>query len=79
MSYLADHQPTVSTPPSALQIASMAASQRWDWLAGTVWYVPGQNMLAYTLTSDLSDPTPVADQTLWFIDQSEGGEFSASR
>jgi len=76
LSYLASHQPTVPALPSAQQLTSMAASQRWDWLAGTVWYVPSENMLAYSLTANLTDPTPVADQTLWFIDQSEGGQFS---
>ncbi len=52
------------------------ASGRWDWLAGTVWYVPAPNMLAYTFTPSLTDPTPVADQTVWFINQSAGGQFS---
>src|SRR5262245_19637113 len=37
-------------------------SARWDWLAGTVWYVPTENMLAYSTPPDLSAPTPVADQ-----------------
>ena len=76
LSYLASHQPTASAPPSAQQLASTAVSQRWDWLADTVWYVPPENELAYSLTSNLTDPTPVADQTLWFIDQSQGGQFS---
>jgi len=48
------------------------------WLAGTKWYVPAANMLAY-----LSDPTlrvkqPVADQTLWSITSAGEDGFEGS-
>jgi hypothetical protein len=76
LSYLASHQPTASAPPSPQQLSSTPASQRWDWLAGTVWYVPTENMLAYTTQPDLTAPTAIADQTLWFISQSHNGQFS---
>ena len=33
-------------------------------------------MLAYSLNPDLTDPTQISDQTLWFIDQSADGQFT---
>jgi hypothetical protein len=66
--------------PSARQLLSstdlQAAVSRWDWLAGTVWYVPPENVLAYYAPSDLSDPTPIADQTIWMFNQSSNGQIS---
>jgi hypothetical protein len=55
---------------------STAVAGRWDWLADTIWYVPVENLLAYTLETDLTDATPVADQTLWFINQSDDGQIT---
>lgn len=55
---------------------STSASARWDWLAGTRWYVPNDNLLAFLSTSQLTDQIPVADQTLWHITQSSGGEIA---
>jgi hypothetical protein len=53
-----------------------ALSSRWDWLAGTQWYVPRENLLAFTTNTSLEDPTPVADQTLWNITSSADGQIS---
>jgi hypothetical protein len=65
-----------SAQPARQPVASTAASTRWDWLANTTWYVPTENLLAYTTGSDLSDPQPVADQTVWYITQCENGQFA---
>jgi hypothetical protein len=67
---------TTSEINEAVTQNSQADSSRWDWLAGTVWYVPTENLLAYATPSDLSDPTPVADQTLWYIDDATRGAVS---
>lgn len=53
--------------------ATSTDATRWDWLADTQWYVPVENLLAYSAPSDLSDPVPIGDQTLWFIQESSDG------
>lgn len=48
-----------------------------DWLAGTQWYVPAANLLAYVAPgTDLSSPLPLRDQTLWNITAASGGTFT---
>ena len=57
--------------------APMARGDGYDWLAGTQWYVPTANLLAYlTSDTDLSNPLPIGDQTLWDLTSSSGGLFS---
>lgn len=63
---------------SLAPIAATETSTRWDWLAGTRWYVPSDNLLAITAPLDLSSPTPIADQTLWSITSSSGGQISGT-
>jgi len=54
--------------------SSVADSSQWDWLAGTQWYVPAPNLLAYLVSStDLSSNAPVSDQTLWNLTSSTNG------
>jgi hypothetical protein len=81
----ASSSPTVSTTvadgtPSLRQFlgstAKLSASTRWDWLSQTVWYVPQENLLAYSTSQQLTDPTPIGDQTLWFMNQSSGGQIA---
>lgn len=47
-------------------------------LAGTKWYVPAENLLAYLTDPALRLQRPVADQTLWSITSAEGGRFAGS-
>jgi hypothetical protein len=56
--------------------SGQTASSRWDWLAQTSWYVPTENLLAYSADLQLADPAPIADQTLWYITQCQGGQFA---
>lgn len=62
---------------SSIQQSSIAplASTRWDWLENTQWYVPVENLLAYAAPQDLSNPTPIGDQTLWNITSSSNGHI----
>lgn len=53
-----------------------APDSQWDWLADTEWYVPADNLLAYAAESDLSNPVPIGDQTLWYIEESANGQIS---
>jgi hypothetical protein len=86
--FLASTQPTAGAPNSddapvsseSEFIAPLAASadSRWDWLAGTDWYVPRENLLAYSAPPDLSDPRPISDQTLWHFSQSSGGQIAGN-
>ncbi|HEX2081408.1 MAG TPA: hypothetical protein VHG08_27140 [Longimicrobium sp.] len=46
-----------------------------EWLAGTRWYVPTENLLAYLTDPMLRVHTPVADQTLWSITTAADGRF----
>lgn len=53
------------------------AQSEYDWLAGSEWYVPAANVLAYLASpTDLSSNIPIGDQTLWNITTSENGVFS---
>lgn len=46
----------------------------WQWLNKTYWYVPNQYLLA--IISDPSlPPIPVADQTVYYISNYQGGYF----
>ncbi len=77
---LPDAIQTVSAPTISLRqyipsLSSDAVTARWDWLAQTVWYVPTANMLAYATNSQLSGHLPIADQTLWYIDQVSNGQI----
>lgn len=47
-------------------------------LAGTKWYVPAENLLAYLTDPALRVQRPVADQTLWSITSAEGGRFEGT-
>lgn len=56
-----------------------ANGNQWDWLAGTQWYVPADNLLAYLVSgTDFSQPAPIGDQTLWNFTSSSGGVFSGT-
>lgn len=57
-----------------------AQSTQWDSLfSNTQWYVPTQNMLAYSASStDLSDAIPVADQTIWSLGEVVNGQFTGT-
>src|SRR5690606_31023957 len=66
-------QDAPSSPLWWRQFYMSSTPARWDWLAGTDWYVPADNLLAYTMQRDLTDATPVADQTLWHVERSYGG------
>lgn len=59
--------------------AVRADDTQWDWLAGTEWYVPAANLLAYYASdTDLESTLPVRDQTLWNITTSSNGQFSGN-
>lgn len=47
----------------------------WDWLAGTYWYVPQDNLLAYLSRPSTQESYPVNDQTVFAIRESKGGYF----
>ncbi|HET7459683.1 MAG TPA: hypothetical protein VFJ82_00490 [Longimicrobium sp.] len=49
-----------------------------SWLAGTTWYVPPQNLLAYLCDLALQDMQPVADQTIWEITSAGEGQFEGT-
>ncbi len=57
-----------------------AQSTQWDSLfSDTHWYVPKQNMLAYSSSAtDLSDAIPVADQTIWSLGTVVNGRFTGT-
>lgn len=62
-----------------MPIQVRAQSTEWDWLAGTQWYVPAENLLAYLVSgSDFSNPIPVVDQTLWDLTSSSNSVFSGT-
>jgi len=64
---------------ATLALPSIYADTTYDWLAGTHWYVPAANVLAYaTSGTDLSNPLPIGDQTLWDITSSVNGIFSGT-
>jgi hypothetical protein len=47
-------------------------------LAGTTWYVPPQNLLAYLCDPALRVKQAVADQTIWSIASADGGTFAGT-
>lgn len=47
----------------------------WNWLAGTYWYVPRQNLPAYLYDAQSQVSTFASDQTVFHIVESEGGYF----
>jgi hypothetical protein len=47
----------------------------WGWLAGTYWYVPTDNLLAYLFRPGSQQMTPVSDQTVFYISDSSNGYF----
>ncbi len=53
-------------------------TNRWDWLANTVWYVPTSNLLAYATLPDLTHAQAVGDQTVWHITSSSNGQFAGT-
>lgn len=57
-----------------------AQSTTWDsFLSNTQWYVPAENLLAYlTPTTDLTDVTAAADQTIWTLGTATNGVFSGT-
>ncbi len=60
--------------------AARAQSNTWDsMLAGSQWYVPAENVLAYMASStDLTEVLPIGDQTLWNITTATNGVFSGT-
>lgn len=47
----------------------------WDWLAGTYWYVPAENLLAYLSRPSSQQVEPINDQTVFYISDSRNGYF----
>jgi hypothetical protein len=71
--------PSLSTPSMRDFLASTritSAANRWDWLADSVWYVPNANLLAYEMLPNLTNVSPVGDQTLWYITSSSNGQIA---
>lgn len=46
---------------------------KWNWLAGTYWYVPPEYLRAARINSTQSPPVWMNDQTVWHITGSEDG------
>ncbi|MFZ4774680.1 MAG: PEP-CTERM sorting domain-containing protein [Terrimicrobiaceae bacterium] len=62
---------------TGLLLVPTLRADSYDWLAGTQWYVPTANLLAYlTPGTNLSNPLPISDQTLWDITGSAAGQFT---
>ena len=63
-----------------LSPAAHAQSTTWDsFLSNSQWYVPAENLLAYlSPTTDLTDVTPAADQTIWVLGTATNGFFSGT-
>src|SRR5260221_272414 len=62
-----------------LAVPAVRGDGTYDWLAGTQWYVPEANLLAYRApVTDLSSTLPISDQTLWNITSSVNGQFSGT-
>lgn len=47
----------------------------WDWLAGTYWYVPENNLLAIMSRPATQQVIPVRDQTVFHITNVRDGYF----
>jgi hypothetical protein len=66
----------------ALVLSSTLHAQSTTWdslLSNSQWYVPAENLLAYlTTTSDLTDVTPAADQTIWQLGTATNGVFTGT-
>ena len=58
---------------------SPADASRWGWLAedgGTYWYVPSDNLLAFSWSTDApQEPASLDDQTVWHIERYDNGYF----
>lgn len=63
-----------------LPLTLNAQSTTWDsLLSNSQWYVPAENLLAYlTSTTDLTDVTAAADQTIWQLGTATNGVFSGT-
>jgi hypothetical protein len=67
----------VETTPVEVGVSKPShTDSRWDWLAGTVWYVPASNLLAYVANRDLRNPKAISDQTIWDIRKCSDGRIS---
>jgi hypothetical protein len=60
---------------SAIAGNDLPASEKWQWLAHTYWYVPKQYLLAIASSPTLRTPIPVSDQTVYYISNYAGGYF----
>jgi T5SS/PEP-CTERM-associated repeat protein len=62
------------------RVYSQTTDTKWDsMLTGSQWYVPTQNMLAYTtVASDLTQTLQAGDQTLWYITKCVDGVFTGT-
>ncbi|MFP6564775.1 MAG: hypothetical protein VCC68_09880 [Myxococcota bacterium] len=56
--------------------SAQAGSRRYDWLAGTTWYVPSSGITALYWSSEIEEAVPAIDQTVYIIDQYADGYFS---
>ena len=70
--------PVTDAEWSMRDLLSSTLGSRWDWLDGTEWYVPVENLLAYTSLDGLSNPQPIGDQTIWHIESSAGGQIAGT-
>lgn len=77
----------VATLAAALGLATLAGSpapaeperDRWQWLAGSYWYVPSQYLPAVRWdTSNPSAYSGLSDQTVWYIQSYDEGYFAGS-
>lgn len=50
-------------------------SENWEWLAGTYWYVPVENLSAPLITLGREEPVWMVDQTVWQITGYRNGYF----
>ncbi|HTT78023.1 MAG TPA: hypothetical protein VMF50_18815 [Candidatus Binataceae bacterium] len=64
----------IAQAKQAASVPPPGPPDRWQWLNNTYWYVPSQYLLA--IASDPSlPPVPVADQTVYYISNYQGGYF----
>lgn len=63
----------------ALSLGSLklnaATTNKWDWIAGTYWYVPTKNLPAYTYSPLNNSLMTISDQTVFYIAGSANGYF----
>jgi hypothetical protein len=50
----------------------------WQWLRGTYWYVPTENLTAPIFSLERKPPLWLSDQTVWQIDDYANGYASGS-